>query len=623
MPNKRNNHLVRTAAAKRERQDAFLALVRRGMTYEQALDEMGLGAHTLNKWRYQPGANGPDHEFQRRVQEAKRYAEKRDVVGIPDFLTFREDSFAYVDLRKTAEIGKCPATGLPWYSRARTSAYVEQATAALEAENRLIMVMPPGHLKSTIFGVERTVYDLVKDRDFRALLVQKNQDEASKQVGQVKERLSSHDYYHFRIEVLEKQGDEPIQCVLCKYEDGVPFKPEFAKAEANAKWGTYGFIVGGRTSGEKDYSMQAVGINGSIQGGRFDRIVLDDVQDPQQGKKNPQDSLDKLSVYRDIILGRVTDLQDVVVLANFFSPDDFAHKLIEALPDHPVINFPALDPKGDPLAPEFWSKAGLEIKKKEVGPATWEVTWMQNLDNWASATFNRDAMNAAKDEDLIVGDVPYAVTDIYIGVDPATSDTGHCAMVVWGLDRRTKQRYLIDVFNKTQMRHWNNVSDQIAEYCRTYQGRVRYVIVEGNNTQKAGLSQHPYFIKQITELGTRHKIYQTVTGTGGRSKSANFDITTIAALFDGGHITLPYGGTFEDREKIDAFVDQLSRWRTDEQGNSVKHLKRDMVMALLFAESEAFEVANKRAVPIIQNYNPRASLGWSRKKNRPVEMVSP
>lgn len=360
--------------------------------------------------------------------------------------------------------------------------------------------------------------------------------------------------------------------------------------------------------------MQATGINGSIQGGRFDRIVLDDVQDPQQGKKNPQDSLDKLSVYRDVILGRVTDLQDVVVLANFFSPDDFAHKLIEALPDQPLINFPALDEKGQPLAPEFWSVPGLKIKRKEVGEDTWWTTWMQTEGYGTSATFNRDAMNACKDEEIRIGEVPHAVSDIFVGCDPAAGNSGWCAIVVWGLDRKMKQRYLIDVFNERGMLNWNNVTDQIAFYCDKY--RVREVIVEGNNTQKAGLSLAPYFIKQITELGAKHSIYQTVTGTGGRTKQSNFDITTIGALFSGGKITLPYGGLPKDRERIDAYIDQLARWRTDDNGNSIKHLVRDQVMATLFAESKAFELANKRVVPLLQHTNPHASLGWSRKKKR-------
>ena len=44
---------------------------------------------------------------------------------------------------------------------------------------------------------------------------------------------------------------------------------------------------------------------------------------------------------------------------------------------------------------------------------------------------------------------------------------------------------------------------------------------------------------------------------------------------------------------MDAYIDQLAAWRTDADGHSIKHLTRDMVMATLFAESEAFVLANR------------------------------
>lgn len=89
------------------------------------------------------------------------------------------------------------------------------------------------------------------------------------------------------------------------------------------------------------------------------------------------------------------------------------------------------------------------------------------------------------------------------------------------------------------------------------------------------------------------EIYQTMTGTGGRAKRSNFDITTLGGLFDAGLITLPYGGTFDEIAKVDAYIDQLCAWRTDDLGHSIRYLTRDMVMATLFAESEAFVLANR------------------------------
>lgn len=615
---------ARTPEAKEARQEAFLACVSHGtppdwkpMSQKEACAYIGIGVHTPEKWAYQ-GLDWENKAFQKRWNEAKAKG-KRDLAAIdgvfPDFLDFRADHFAYYNLRKTEEEGPHPKTGLPWVSRARTSDYVAQAVDALQTYRRLLMIMPPGHLKSTIFGVERTVFDIVRDRNFRTLLVQKNADEASKQVAQVQERLQ-HDYYHFMADMLEQQGDEPIECVCCKWERGVPFKPETRKQDASGKWGAMGFIINGRTSGEKDYSMQALGVGSQILGIRADRIVLDDVQD-QMGAKNPKDSKDKLEWVQGTLLGRITDLQRFTVLANYFELDDFAHKLMEAMPHWPVVNFPALDEKGNPMAPEFWSKAGLKEKEREVGPRTWGLTWMQDDTVMESATFNREALVKAKDVEYTLGQVPPEVTDVFVGVDPATSDNGYCAIVAWGINRRDKQRYLIDVFNKTGMRNWDNVTDQIVEFCQAY--GARRVTVEVNNTQRAGLTNAPYFIRQVTSTGAKFDTYQTVTGVGGRAKQANYDITTIGGLFDQGMITLPYGGTTEDQRRVDAYVEQLCRWRTDDDGNSIKHLTRDMVMATLFAESSAFELANRRAEPIKQKSRAPAwaARGWRNRRQKP------
>jgi hypothetical protein len=125
----------------------------------------------------------------------------------------------------------------------------------------------------------------------------------------------------------------------------------------------------------------------------------------------------------------------------------------------------------------------------------------------------------------------------------------------------------------------------------------RVVVIEGNNTQKS-LIFDTNLQRSIRSLGARFEIYQTVTGTGARSEQTNFDITTIGGLFDAGLITLPYGGPDDERQRVDDYITQLVQWRTDEAGHSIKYLVRDMVMATLFAESEAFVAARRGEVKL-------------------------
>jgi len=580
-------------AAKLRRQAAFLAALSQHEGVRVARELTDTPLSTLKMWKREPG-------FHHQMDVARGFVSTGtlDARGepFPDFLSFRRSHFAYLDHRTKRVV------------RATNSFYQLDAEQKLSEHKRLLMVMPPGHVKTSLFAVERSVWQIMKDRNWRGAVVQKNQQEATKLVAAVQERLQCS-FYHFMGSELERQGVEPITCPVCRFGGSEGFKA--AKHDPGAKWGAYGFRVVGRTSGEKDDTFQALGAGSQIQGIRADAIVLDDVQDPLQAMKSLRDSDELLNWFHAVILGRVTDEQQVVVLANFMTPDDFAHKLIVAHPDWPLVTYPAIRACGQAscpgdaackhkrsrvLCPEFWTWDALQAKRREVGEQVWYYTWMQEEGSFAEHTFKRERVEAARSEDHALGEVPHGVTDIFVGVDPAFAASGFCAIVVWGLDRNTKQRYLIDVFNKAGMATAANVVAQIEEMVRRYGPRT--CVIETNNIQRA-LALSPEFIRAMRSAGCRVVTYQTVTGTGARAESTNFDITTIGGLFDAGLVTLPYSGPFEDRAKVDAYAEQLIHWRTDSDGNSIKHLVRDMVMATLFAESEAFVVANRPRVPYV------------------------
>jgi hypothetical protein len=572
-----------SAERARVRRETFLEVFERTGSEALACEAAPCQPKTPDQW----AKRHPD--FKVRYELLKSGVVKESVKGraedfpAEDFLRFRELCFAYKGLRD----GK-------WH-RAVNSFYQRDAYKALQEHNRLIVILPPGHIKTTFFCQEYPTWNIMRDRDFRCLVIQKNTDEATKLVGAVQRRLEDHDWYDHTARRLIEQKDDPIINPLSTWFPKKPFRN--TKREAGDAWGKTGFRVIGQLSGEKDLTMQAKGPGGQIQGVRSDLILLDDVQDPMASL---DDSKKLLDWFHGVILGRVTDQQKVVVLANYFQPDDFAHLLVQEHPDWAVVEYPAIidstvDPDLDegevrPLCPEFWTLDALELKRKEVGERTWHYTWMQEAGSFEQATFKREALEAAMDDEFTIGEVPHAVTDVFLGVDPATAASGYCAIVAWGLDRRTKQRYLIDVFNKQGMRNWQNVIAQIVEMCRDYSPRT--VVIERANTQ-GSLINDESLRREMRSMGVKIVDYKTATGTGARAEQANFDITTIGGLFDGGLITLPGGGTFEDLKRVQDYIDQLVKWRTDDDGNSIKRLTRDMVMATLFAESEAFELARR------------------------------
>jgi hypothetical protein len=439
------------------------------------------------------------------------------------------------------------------------------------------------------------------DRDVRIAVVQKNADEAKKTIGAVEQRLSDFAYYDFLIEKLIERGDEPIVHPLRAWFPSEPFQPVSRKV--GETWGAQQFRVAGRRSGERDYSMQAFGFGGPIQGGRFDHVLLDDVQSPTEAARFPLASADKVRWLEDVILGRISDTQGLTILGNHFSDEDFIARVIDAHPEFDVVEYPALIPENPedpdsefvPLWPEYWTTEALDKKRIEVGPRTWSVTWMSDPSGSDEhATFRRPMLEAARDQDYTLGELPPEVSDVFLGVDPAVAASGYCAIIAWGFERKTKRRFLLDAFNKAGMRTWDNVADAIITIGQPYAAklRLRSCVIELASTQES-LINHDRLRKQLASLGAKVKTYSTRTGTGARSESDSFDVTTMGTLFDEGLVTLPYGGSYEDRARTDAYIDQLCAWRTDDEGHSVKHLKRDMVMGTLFAESEAFTLANR------------------------------
>jgi hypothetical protein len=537
---------------------------------------------------------------------------------VPDFLTFRAEYFAYRDGR----------TGR--WTRAVNNWYQRDFIGKLDDLLRGVLILPPGHIKTSLV-IEYVTWRIFQDRDFRGLGVQKNQGEASKLVAAVQERLDC-DYYHHAAEKLLEQEETPITCPVCTYAKDQPFKPE--SKDRGAKWGAQAFRVSGRTSGEKDDTFAAYGVGSQIMGVRSDLIVLDDPQDPMDAIRSPKSSEEMLEWFQTVILSRVYDHQRVIVLGNFITPDDFAHRLIDTYGERwAVVKYAAIrdceepDCSGDYetcehtreriLCPEVWTWDGLMAKKQEVGERAWFYTWAQDEGSFDTRTFTREAMEDAKTNDYRLGEVPHDVTDFWIGVDPAAAASGHCAIVGWGLDRHAKQRYLLSIFNERGMRTWDNVIDAIqriaVQLTSGSSANFRAVVIERTNTQ-ATLINDTSLHRAIRGMGAQVIEYRTRTGMGAQAERDSFDISTIGGLYDAGLVSLPYGGTFAEREAVDGYVEQFLAWRVDEQGRSIKHLKRDMVMATLFAESEAFNRANmaRERTPWRRNPHRFAQESWGR-----------
>lgn len=480
------------------------------------------------------------------------------------------------------------------YFKRKNFWYHSDAYQQIEANNRLIMLLPPEHAKTTVWSIEYTTYKLMMNPDLRIVVIQKNQEEAKKIIAAVKDRLTNHEFYQNLGIPIEH---DPITV----YGGPEGFKPE---REDGLMWSAQAFYLRGRSMAEKDPSMQAKGATSAILGNRVDLMILDDVQDSKNFTMQGIAALKQWFTHD--LMSRTGDVtvkhSKVIVLGSRIGPGDFYEWLTDEyglvpggeyseteLPMRwPLTKYPAIlnEETKEILAPDLWTWEGLQVKKFEVKDKWWS-NWMQVEGQEDGATFKRDKLLEARHRDYSLGR-PEHLTDVVVGVDPAIS--GFAAFVVWGLDRRTGMRYLVDVENRRGMGNWDNVVALGLELAIRYEAND--LVVETNNTQGDVFWR---FEQACRKEGIRCRGYQTVSSSGAKNEETEFSISSIGALFDSDQVVLPYGDE-ASAKKVDAFIEQLCNWRPKPQGASSWHLIRDMVMAVLFAESRVRDFVKRGAV---------------------------
>jgi hypothetical protein len=542
------------------------------MTRAELSRAMGVGKSAVSNWlKNVKGFEAAWNLIEYTHAQGQQQILGKSLLEPPDFLAWRVMHNAYLD-RTTKKV-----------KRAKNFPYQRQWINDMESANRLIMVIHPGAGKTTSIS-EYVTWNIMRDRNFRSMIIRANEDEATKNVAQIGTRLVC-DNYHWMIERMEEQGDPPITCPVCLYggRDGYATQSHGRNRKLDEQWSRGALTVSGRTSGDKEATVEAYGADTPIAGVRSDLIVLDDAQNPQKYRTTGAPHSDKmLGWFKEDVLGRLYDDQKVVIIGNRLGSADFVGRLIAEYGDYwKVVYYPAVlnaDTKRV-LVPELWTYDALMRKRKEVGEEIWAFQWQQQEINEADSTFVRDVVELCRDPDLALGDRGSA-THVVLGIDPAI--VNFCAMVVWGVNPESGVRTLIDFVNERGMKSEDNIAARAGELCAKY--GVRTCVVETNNIQATVFNK----VKStVAPLGVRCVDYKTVTATGASAEAVDFDITSIATLFQERLVKLPYADVGDNQKRVREFIEQFLLWRPKPPGRSSWHLTRDLVMATLFAESEA------------------------------------
>jgi hypothetical protein len=447
-------------------------------------------------------------------------------------------------------------------------------------ENYLLINYPPDHAKSTAFSVNFPTYQVVKDPNTRGAIISKTGNLARQFLGAIKNRLTNPRYSELQKAFAPEGGFE------------------------GESWTQSAIYVGGRNSGEKDPTVQALGMGAAVYGARLDWVVLDDCIDTSNAHRF-EEQLQWLSTE---VLTRLPDDGLVMILGTRIAAQDLYRKLREMLdydettPLYTYLAQPAvLDAEGTPadwnvLWPARWPGPALARRKATLGSAArWALVYQQQ-DVSEEATFPPGAVEASVNRARAAGsltsgvqgwgETPVDPSALYVvgGLDPAT--TGKTAMIVSALNKVTGQRIVLDGFNKANCPPLL-MREKIVDFTKRY--KIKEWVIERNAFQRY-LTQDEPLKRELFGLGCVLREHWT----GSNKYDEDFGVMSLAPLFmscvdavegdawrrrqGGGLIDLPNRqfSTF-----VDELVEQLIVWMP---GQNKRTVLSDLVMALWFTE---------------------------------------
>jgi hypothetical protein len=593
-----------------EDQRKFISFLKQGIDMDSALAAVGKKKTALRSWLL-------DGEFAAQVEEASNFGSDAIAASLGenkhniDFATFsREFLNTEVFPHQQNWIDVLEGRTPTWQHPSMT---YEQGN-----RRRLLINVPPEHAKSTTMTVNYAMYKIALNPNIRIVLISQTQTRAKEFLYSLKQRMTEEPW----LKMQQVYG------------------PPGGYKETADQW-TADRIYLERESGEKDPTVQALGIGQQIYGTRADLIIMDDIV----STTNAHEWEKQLNWLQKMVVTRVGSTGTLLIAGTRVSSIDLYKEIRN--PEHwtggkspfTYLAMPAVlefddkpekwktlwarsdrpldgaDEFDDPelLTPDEnghfvkWDGRRLFDRRSEVSPSTWALVYQQQ-DVEEDAIFPLPVVNGSINRMRKVGRLnfnapghpkPEGSWFVIMGLDPAMS--GKTAMVVYAVNRETNKRYVLDVHNMAESTP-QKIDSLIKEWVEEY--KPQELRIEINAYQKA-FSLDDQLRMWLASRGTALREHFT-----SKNKwDVNFGVAAMSSLFgsmrDGKYnrdnlIELPDNSN----EHVKALVNQLITWKADTKGPT------DCVMALWFCEIRAKE--------LIQQSNFRtahANNKWATRRN--------
>ena len=561
-----------------EAKKRFLLKLSEGRSINEALDLAGRSRTTYEAWRRE------DAEFAAAADRVRRMRNEAGMVKGEE-LPFGVFSERFLGARVFPHM-----QNVVDLIEGNPPGWVHQAMTFEPGERDLLIVnMPPEHAKTTSVTVNYVTYRIAMDPNIRVILVSKTAEMARKMLYAVKTRLTHPKY----AEMITSYG------------------PVGGFDKNTEAWNQTMIYVSddARDSGEKDPTVQALGVRGHIYGARADLIILDDCVD----LTNAHEYEKQIEWLQSEVISRIASTGALLVVGTRLASKDLYSELRDSsrYPDEvspwtylampavlefedapqdwvtlwPRSNQPEAGvrdpaPDADGLFPK-WDGERLAKKRARVSPRAWAGVYQQKqvADD---GIFNADAVRASINGNRMAGVMPRGMVNCrpegmdgllcVAGLDPAMA--GHTAAVLIGLDMVSQRRYVLDVANRPGM-----TPDQIRDLIREW--TTKYGVVEWRvekNAFQSMLTQDREVREYLAGAGAILREHFT----GANKHDVDFGVASMTTLWSGWEdkrqlIELP---STHGQESVKQLVEQLVIWHPA----APKTQKTDAVMALWFAE---------------------------------------
>jgi hypothetical protein len=579
-----------TRKQQREDQDKFISFLKQGIDKESALAAVGKKNTVLRSWLSTPG-------FAERMEDAIAFGSEAMSLALGedkrsiDFATFSKEFL-------NTEVFPHQQNWIDVLEGRDPSWLHESMIYEPGNRRRLLINVPPEHAKSTTMTVNYAVYRIALNPNVRIVVISQTQTRAKEFLYSIKQRLT----------------EEPWLKMQQVYGPANGYK------ETADQW-TADRIYLERDSGEKDPTVQALGVGQQIYGTRADLIIMDDII----STTNAHEWEKQLNWLQKMVVTRVGSTGTLLIAGTRVSSIDLYKEIRSAehwtggrspftyLAMPAVLKFsdnPAewetlwarsdrpldgADEYDDPelLTPDVnghyvkWDGKRLFERRSEVSPSTWALVYQQQ-DVEEDAVFPLIAVNGSINRMRKSGPLNFnapghpsqeGTWTTIMGLDPAMA--GNTAAIMYAFNRTTHKRYVLDVFNMSDPTP-QKIRSLIEEWTNKY--HPQELRIEINAFQKA-FSLDDDLRQWLASRGTALREHFTGknkwdTGFGVAGMSPLFGSIREGKFQNDNLIELPDN----NNEHVKALINQLITWKADTKG------KTDCVMALWFCEIRAKEL---------------------------------